>query len=42
MSYWSMIFEFRESHPKAGRILVSVVWLQALVVAAMAVRRLVP
>lgn len=40
-SYWSMILEFKQTHPKAGGVLAVVVWLQVAVVLALAVSRVV-
>ena len=40
-SYWSMIREFQKHHSKPGKVLISVVWLQGLLVVALALSRFI-
>ena len=40
-SYWYMIQEFQKHHPKPGKVLISVVWLQGLLVVALALSRFI-
>jgi len=39
-SYWSMIQEFQKHHRQPAKVLISVVWLQALLVIALGLSRL--
>ena len=39
-SYWSMIREFQKHHAKPAKVLISVIWLQVLLVIALALSRL--
>ena len=40
-SYWSMIQAFKKHHPKPGKLLISVIWLQGLLVFALVLSRFI-